>query len=46
MAKKRRRKNRKKVKYSICRKVFNSDYKDKHSEKKYKGEKVKYPLFL
>ena len=54
MAKKHRRKYRKKVKCSICKKVFNSDYKDKHSEKKalniqkkkHTGEKVKYPLFF
>ena len=42
MAERRSRKYREKVKCSICKKVFNSDYKDKHSETMHKGEKVKY----
>ena len=46
MAEKRSRKYREKVKCSICKKVFNSDYKDKHSETMHKGGKVKYSYVL
>ena len=46
MAEKRSRKYREKVKCSICKKVFNFDYKDKHSETMHKGGKVKYSYVL
>ena len=46
MAEKRSWKYWEKVKCSICITVFNSDYKDKHSETMHKGAKVKYSYVL
>ena len=41
MDEKRGRKYREKVKCYICKKMFNSDYKDKHSETGHNGKKSK-----
>ena len=38
----RSQKYQEKVKYSVCKKTFNSDYKDKRSETMHKEEKAKH----
>ena len=46
MAEKRSRKYREKVKCSICKKKFNSDSEDKHSETIHRGQKVDFSCVL
>ena len=46
MDEKRSRKYREKVKCYICKKMFNSDYKDKHSQTRHNDKKVKHSYVL